>query len=365
MNRFIALYNSPIPNFIRIMKQTITLLALLLIVTISQAQVGIGTNSPNASAKLDVSSTSKGLLPPRMTTVQRNAISSPATGLQIYNTNNKAIETFNSGTNEWFTVGSGNGSNYDNTVLGVSTLFSNVDGYGNTAIGYGALYFNTDGNDNTVIGNQSLNSNTIGSFNTANGQQSLASNITGSDNTALGASADVSFGNLNNATAIGSGAIATASNMVRIGNSAVNLIKGQVAFSSVSDARIKENIKESVPGLAFIAELRPVTYTLNIQKQEAITMQAMPDSIKAKHRLSNDKNLSSNNIVRTGFIAQEVEAAAKKIGYDFDGVSIPQNETDLYGISYAEFVVPLVKAVQEQQVIIEKLLKRIEALEKK
>ena len=351
MNRFIALYNSPIPNFIRIMKQTITLMALLLMVTISQAQVGIGTNSPNASAKLDVSSTSKGLLPPRMTTVQRNAISSPATGLQIYNTNNKAIETFNSGTNEWFTVGSGNGSNYDNTVLGVSTLFSNVDGYGNTAIGYGALYSNTDGNDNTAIGNQSLNSNTIGDFNTANGQQSLASNITGSDNTALGASANVSFGNLNNATAIGSGAIA--------------VIEGQVPLTVVSDGRIKENIKESVPGLAFIAELRPVTYTLNIQKQEAITMQAMPDSIKAKHRISNDKNTSTNNIVRTGFIAQEVAAAAKKIGYDFDGVSIPQNETDLYGIRYAEFVVPLVKAVQEQQVIIEKLLKRIEALEKK
>ena len=348
MNRFIALYNSPIPNFIRIMKQTITLMALLLMVTISQAQVGIGTNSPNASAKLDVSSTSKGLLPPRMTTVQRNAISSPATGLQIYNTNNKAIETFNSGTNEWFTVGSGNGSNYDNTVLGVSTLFSNVDGYGNTAIGYGALYSNTDGNDNTVIGNQSL-----------------ASNITGSDNTALGFQANVSTGALNNATAIGSGAIATASNMVRIGNSTVAVIEGQVPLTVVSDGRIKENIKESVPGLAFIAELRPVTYTLNIQKQEAITMQAMPDSIKAKHRISNDKNTSTNNIVRTGVIAQEVAAAAKKIGYDFDGVSIPQNETDLYGIRYAEFVVPLVKAVQEQQVIIEKLLKRIEALEKK
>lgn len=242
-------------------------MALLLMVTISQAQVGIGTNSPNASAKLDVSSTSKGLLPPRMTTVQRNAISSPATGLQIYNTNNKAIETFNSGTNEWFTVGSGNGSNYDNTVLGVSTLFSNVGGYGNTAIGYGALYSNTDGNDNTAIGNQSLNSNTIGDFNTANGQQSLASNITGSENTALGFQANVSTGALNNATAIGSGAIATASNMVRIGNSTVAVIQGQVPLTVVSDGRIKENIKESVPGLAFIAELRPVTYTLNIQKQ--------------------------------------------------------------------------------------------------
>lgn len=81
MNRFIALYNSPTSNFIRIMKQTITLFSLLFIVTISQAQVGIGTNNPNASAKLDISSTSKGLLPPRMTTADRDAITTPATGL--------------------------------------------------------------------------------------------------------------------------------------------------------------------------------------------------------------------------------------------------------------------------------------------
>lgn len=52
-----------------------------------QAQsVGIGTPAPNASAQLDVSSTTKGLLAPRMTFVQRNAIASPATGLLVYQT---------------------------------------------------------------------------------------------------------------------------------------------------------------------------------------------------------------------------------------------------------------------------------------
>jgi hypothetical protein len=99
-------------------------------------------------------------------------------------------------------------------------------------------------------------------------------------------------------------------------------------------------------------------------------MQAMPDSIKEKRMLSDEDYLKSSSIVRTGFIAQEVEAAANKVGFDFDGVSAPQNETDLYGIRYAEFVVPIVKAMQEQQEIIEEqqatindLLKRIEALE--
>ncbi|MFT6177382.1 MAG: hypothetical protein ACJAUF_001298, partial [Bacteroidia bacterium] len=217
------------------------------------------------------------------------------------------------------------------------------------------------------------------------GNLALYSNTTGSNNTGTGYQANVSSGNLTNATAIGKGATVTGSNKVRIGNSSVSTITGQVAWTSISDGRIKENVQEAVPGLSFIAELRPVTYTLNTRKQDAINMQAMPDSIQVERMLSDDEYLASSSIVRTGFIAQEVEAAAQKIGFDFDGVSTPQNETDLYGIRYAEFVVPLVKAMQEQQAIITELkataeeqqakvdqqksdylllLKRIEALEK-
>lgn len=66
------------------------------------AQVGIGTGSPQASAQLDVSSTTKGFLPPRMTTTQRNAISSPAAGLTIYNTTINSFEVYN-GT-AWYTT---------------------------------------------------------------------------------------------------------------------------------------------------------------------------------------------------------------------------------------------------------------------
>lgn len=54
-----------------------------------------------------------------------------------------------------------------------------------------------------------------------------------------------------------------------------------------------------------------------------------------------------SKVVHTGFIAQEVEVAAKKLNYDFNGVDAPKNEQDLYGIRYSKFVVPLVKAVQE------------------
>ena len=68
---------------------------LLLFTIITHAQIGIGTSSPAPSAQLDVTSTTKGFLPPRMTTVQRDAIVSPATGIQIYNTTTNTNDYFN------------------------------------------------------------------------------------------------------------------------------------------------------------------------------------------------------------------------------------------------------------------------------
>ena len=57
--------------------------------------VGIGTTTPAASAALEVSSTTKGLLPPRMTQVQRDAIASPAAGLQVYNASTNRANVWN------------------------------------------------------------------------------------------------------------------------------------------------------------------------------------------------------------------------------------------------------------------------------
>ena len=61
-------------------------------------------------------------------------------------------------------------------------------------------------------------------------------------------------------------------------------------------------------------------------------------------------------------MAQEVEQAAKTAGYDFSGYAAPKNQWGLYTISYEQFVVPLVKAMQEQQVIIEQLQKEVKRL---
>lgn len=68
-------------------KQLFLGIAILFSSTLA-AQVGVGTNTPNASAALDVTSTTKGLLTPRMTAAQRAAIASPANGLIVYQTDN-------------------------------------------------------------------------------------------------------------------------------------------------------------------------------------------------------------------------------------------------------------------------------------
>lgn len=64
-------------------------------IALVNANVGIGTATPHASAQAEVSSTSRGFLPPRMTETQRNAIASPAVGLMVFNTTGNKPEYWN------------------------------------------------------------------------------------------------------------------------------------------------------------------------------------------------------------------------------------------------------------------------------
>ena len=70
---------------------------LLCLITYSvQGQVGIGTDTPNTSARLDVSATDKGFLPPRMTTTEREDIGSPANGLMVFDTDEQRVYVYTS-----------------------------------------------------------------------------------------------------------------------------------------------------------------------------------------------------------------------------------------------------------------------------
>ncbi len=80
------------------MNKSIKITILIFAITyVSFAQVGIGTTTPDASSALDITATDKGFLMPRMTTVQRTAIASPAVGLQVFDTETKSVWT-NDGT---------------------------------------------------------------------------------------------------------------------------------------------------------------------------------------------------------------------------------------------------------------------------
>jgi hypothetical protein len=124
------------------------------------------------------------------------------------------------------------------------------------------------------------------------------------------------------------------------------VIRGEVGFSTYSDERIKNNIKQNVPGLSFINLLKPVTYNLDIHKENQMLYAGKTiNSKNAEVDFPGKYDLEQKEM--TGFLAQDVESAAESIGYDFSGVVKPQNENDLYSLRYSDFVVPMVKAIQE------------------
>ncbi len=298
----------------------------------------------------------------------------------------------------------GNSTGAFNTAIGSFALSSNSEGSFNTATGDFALAnnttgsfniasgptftlgANTEGSENIATGAISMTNNSTGNANVAYGVFSLATNETGSNNSAFGSHADVTAGDLNNATAIGAGALTDASNKVSIGNTDVTSIGGQVGWTSFSDERVKDNIKENVPGLEFIKALRPVTYHFSIAKESKLLgikekiikdfpmpqlngikvpginhlqMPAVKYMATTRIKEAGEHKYEIEKIQFTGFLAQDVEKAAENIGYDFSGID---KSGKLMGLRYGDFVVPLVKAVQELSKQNEDLQKQIAEL---
>ncbi len=228
-----------------------------------------------------------------------------------------------------------------NTSVGLSAMGANTEGSANAALGASALGGNTVGFQNTAVGASALVNNTTGSLNLAVGFSAMSANTVGDFNTAIGHSAGWTHTDLDNTTGIGydAGGVVNSSNRIEIGNTSVTVIAGQVGFSTYSDARIKDNIQENVPGLAFINRLRPVTYNLNIHRENQMIGKADGEEWAGKYDIE--------KIRMTGFLAQDVEEAAKASQFDFSGIQKPANPNELYSLRYSDFVVPLVKSVQE------------------
>ncbi|MGR6087198.1 MAG: tail fiber domain-containing protein [Arcticibacter sp.] len=249
----------------------------------------------------------------------------------------------------------------DHTAVGYAALYSMAYGFENSAFGSNSMFNLFDGYGNTACGAYSLDNTGISIGNTALGTRSGYFYSNGNYNTFIGYESYCVDNGYSNSTGLGNATIIDASNKVRIGNTSITSIGGQVAWTTFSDGRYKRNVEEDVPGLEFITKLRPVTYTSDIT---GLNKHYPKPALREGQRQAPEQDVTSQEAIRySGFIAQEVETAAKEIGYDFSGVDKPQREGNLYGLRYSDFVVPMVKAIQELSKENQDLKERLQALE--
>jgi hypothetical protein len=135
--------------------------------------------------------------------------------------------------------------------------------------------------------------------------------------------------------------VANENNVIVLGNSSIQkLYCAQTSITAISDGRFKKNIKSDIHGLDFIMKLKPVSYNLDITSLNAYQGKTISES-------DQKSVMQAEQIVHNGFLAQDVEAAANEVHYNFSGLKTPDNARDIYGLGYTDFVVPLVKSVQE------------------
>ncbi len=245
-----------------------------------------------------------------------------------------------------------------NTGIGAFSLYTN-DGDENTGIGWKALYANTSGSHNTAVGYQALKSNSTADDNTALGYNALLTITTAQNNVGAGSYCDIVNG-VNNQVVLGYNAFPslTTGNIVTLGDANTKRLECEVHLTVTSDARFKFNVNEDgVKGLDFINRLKPVTYKLERRKYAEFISERMPENERRAYLQRT--GVKVDTVVYTGFLAQEVEQACKLSGYNFDGLRIPKNSYEPYRLAYSQFVVPLVKAVKEQQRQIEDLKSQI------
>lgn len=209
--------------------------------------VAINTDgsTANASALLDVKSNAKGILIPRMTRTERDAIATPAAGLLIFQNGPDSIGFYyytgtswtwilanhNADTTAWKPTGNmgTRSTHFIGTTDDMDLVFrrngslSGLLSGNNTSFGVDALNPLNTGTNNVAMGLQALLQNTSGNRNTAIGIRTLSNNNTGSQNTAVGVEA-LRHNTANNNVAVGHRALDTntvGTNNVAIGTSAM------------------------------------------------------------------------------------------------------------------------------------------------
>jgi len=297
-------------------KQLATVIVMIFMSLTTYAQVGIGTETPDESAILEVSSSDKGLLIPRIDT---SAVTNPAIGLLVFQPTDQGfyfytgsqwkiigqiakeisdsdMDTyikveqgadddmirFGIGGTEYLrieenaqgTVRFNTPNNNGNTGFGDATFLSNTTGIENVAIGKFALGTNTAGRYNTAVGSEALLQHKAGDGNTTMGYEAMYNDTSGIYNTAIGFQSMVNNKNGNSNVALGSfaGFNELGSHKLYIENSQADsasaLIYGEFdndILALNADVKIKDNLSINLGGT------QP-THVLDIKSTDSLTM---------------------------------------------------------------------------------------------
>ena len=251
-----------------------------------------------------------------------------------------------------------------NTAVGAATLKKVSSGSYNTCIGSNVGAEVTDGANNVFIGGDGASgtsSTSAGSNNVAIGV-GTANNYHGSGNILIGKGCGLLNLTSTNRIVIGTTLFGDNNDRtVSLGDNTGYVYASYASSASwtqTSDERLKKNIADDTLGLSFINDLRTVTY-----KWKPIS--ELDDSVIRKDPVTGDVIQGEKDTEQTfhGLIAQEVKTAMDNAGCTtFDGWT-QESDTGIQGVSREQFVIPLIKAVQELSAEIVSLKSRLSALE--
>ena len=223
---------------------------------------------------------------------------------------------------------------------------SAVDMY-NVGVGFNAGTGITTGINNVALGGLAGTGITTGGGNICIGKNSgVTSTVltTGGSNILIGLSANTGSASRNNAIVMGEAVVSVSNGQFTFGTgtSDSNIANGATSISAPSDQRYKEEIADATAGLAFIKDLRPVTFKWKKEKD-------LPTSHRAY--VEDSETRTMNNSTNHGFIAQEVKTAIDAHSEIKDGFDMWCTDDQADGgrqrIADGALVPMLVKAIQE------------------
>jgi len=231
-----------------------------------------------------------------------------------------------------------------NVAIGSQAGQNMSSGYSNMLFGAIAGFGVTTGNNNVYIGDSASRYNASGTNNVAIGKCAgrcynsgcaSGTKTSGSNNIYIGTDAKGGCASASNEIVIGCGACGCGSNSIRMGNSSISSAYINTSWNTCSDVRDKTCIADLDKGLCFIDDLHPKSYMWRCAR----------DSEETRGKCS------------YGFLAQDI------LALEGEGIIVDDNNSEHLSMKNDYLIPILVKGMQDQQDIINKLEKRIEALE--